>query len=125
MNSFLTFSNDNIWYEIWPELVLVLGAVIVLSMDLFSKREKGFPSMAGPFAIFFQGLLFSFHLFDYLAWHPTFDRTTFSGMLSQGFKGDVMRSFFHLSSFLVSILGHRYLKANLLRVGEFHHLTMK
>lgn len=124
MNSFLTFSNDNIWYEIWPELVLVLGAVIVLSMDLFSKREKGFPSMAGPFAIFFQGLLFSFHLFDYLAWHPTFDRTTFSGMLSQGFKGDVMRSFFLLSSFLVSILGHRYLKANLLRVGEFHHLTM-
>ena len=31
---------------------------------------------------------------------------------------------FLFSSFLVSLLGHRYLKLNRLRVGEFHHLTM-
>ena len=35
-----------------------------------------------------------------------------------------MRTFFLFSSFLVSLLGHRYLKLNRLRVGEFHHLTM-
>ncbi|MEE3061566.1 MAG: proton-conducting transporter membrane subunit, partial [Verrucomicrobiota bacterium] len=45
-------------------------------------------------------------------------------MLNQGFRGDVMRTFFLFSSFLVSLLGHRYLKLNRLRVGEFHHLTM-
>jgi NADH-quinone oxidoreductase subunit N len=45
-------------------------------------------------------------------------------MLSQGLQADVMRSFFLLASLLVSILGHRYLRAKRLPSGEFHHLTM-
>ena len=40
------------------------------------------------------------------------------------FRGDVMRTFFLLSSLLVSVLGHQYLKNKKLRAGEFHHLTM-
>ena len=124
MESFLSFSQDNLWFEIWPECVLALGAVLVLGIDLFGKRTIGSPSFAGKTAIFFQGSLCLVHLFDYLFWHHTFDRSTFSGMLNQGFRGDVMRTFFLFSSFLVSLLGHRYLKLNRLRVGEFHHLTM-
>ena len=124
MESFLSFSQDNLWFEIWPECVLALGAVLVLGIDLFGKRTIGSPSFAGKTAIFFQGSLCLIHLLDYLFWHHTFDRSTFSGMLNQGFRGDVMRTFFLFSSFLVSLLGHRYLKLNRLRVGEFHHLTM-
>tara|TARA_B100000963_G_scaffold360045_1_gene389436 strand:- start:4848 stop:6395 length:1548 start_codon:yes stop_codon:yes gene_type:complete len=124
MESFLSFSQDNLWFEIWPECVLALGAVLVLGIDLFGKRTIGSPSFAGKTAIFFQGSLCLVHLLDYLFWHHTFDRSTFSGMLNQGFRGDVMRTFFLFSSFLVSLLGHRYLKLNRLRVGEFHHLTM-
>ena len=124
MESFLSFSQDNLWFEIWPECILALGAVLVLGIDLFGKRTIGSPSFAGKTAIFFQGSLCLVHLLDYLFWHHTFDRSTFSGMLNQGFRGDVMRTFFLFSSFLVSLLGHRYLKLNRLRVGEFHHLTM-
>ena len=124
MESYLTFSQENLWFEIWPELVLALGAVLVLGIDLFSKRDTLNSSLAGKVAILFQGVLCVTHLLDYLLWHHTFDRTTFSGMLNQGFRGDVTRTFFLLSSFLVSLLGHRYLKVNRLRVGEFHHLTM-
>ena len=123
MDAFLTFSKNNLWYEIWPELILALGALLVLAINLFSKRDNK-SGFSGNFAILFQLGLLVFHLFDYLAWHHTFDRQTFSGMLRQGFQGDVMRTFFLLASLLVSILGQRYLKSNHLRIGEFHHLTM-
>ena len=45
-------------------------------------------------------------------------------MLRHGFQGDVMRTFFLLSSLCVSILGNRFLTIRKLRFGEFHHLTM-
>ena len=45
-------------------------------------------------------------------------------MIEQSLQSDVMRSFFLLSSLLVSILAHRYLCKNRLASGEFHHLTM-
>ena len=85
MESFLSFSQDNLWFEIWPECVLALGAVLVLGIDLFGKRTIGSPSFAGKTAIFFQGSLCLVHLLDYLFWHHTFDRSTFSGMLNQAF----------------------------------------
>ena len=47
MESFLSFSQDNLWFEIWPECVLALGAVLVLGIDLFGKRAIGSPSFAG------------------------------------------------------------------------------
>ena len=65
-----------------------------------------------------------FHLFDYLLINHTFERSSFSGMMRHGFQGDVMRTFFLLSSICVSILGKRFLKLQNLRFGEFHHLTM-
>ena len=123
MDTYLIFSNENIWSEIWPELSLALGALFVLGLDLFRKPGSN-SSLCGQVAIVFQAILLSVHLFDYLAWHHTFDRDTFSGMLKQGIQGDVMRSFFLFSSLLVSILGHQYLKDKSLRSGEFHHLTM-
>lgn len=123
MEAFQTFAQENLWYEIWPELVLALGALLVLAINLFSKNDNK-SGFSGNIAIIFQFGLLLFHLFDYLAWHHTFDRQTFSGMLRQGFQGDVMRTFFLLASLLVSILGQSYLKTNRLRVGEFHHLTM-
>ena len=119
MEAYLNFSQDNQWFEIWPELTLALGAVLVLTIDLFSKREIGRPSIAGKIAVFFQAFLLVFHLFDYLVWHHTFDRSVFNGSLLLGFKGDVMRSFFLLASLLVSILGQRYLQVNRLRIGDF------
>ena len=122
MEAFLNFSNSNIWSEIWPEIVLAVGAILILGIDLF--RKNGSRSSAGILAIILQATLLVVHLVDYLVWHHTFDRDTFSGMLQQGIQGDVMRSFFLLSSLLVSILGHQYLKGKKLRAGEFHHLTM-
>ena len=122
MEAFLNFSNSNIWSEIWPEIVLALGAILILGIDLF--RKNGSASFVGILAIILQATLLVIHLVDYLVWHHTFDRDTFSGMLQQGIQGDVMRSFFLLSSLLVSILGHQYLKGKKLRSGEFHHLTM-
>jgi NADH-quinone oxidoreductase subunit N len=123
METYLNFSNANIWSEIWPELALALGALLILGIDLFRKSNNPLIS-TGSLAIFFQAGLLIFHLFDYLAWHHTFDRVTFSGMLKQGIQGDVMRTFFLLSSLLVSVLGRQYLKGKNLRSGEFHHLTM-
>ena len=109
MEHYLNFSNTNIWSEIWPELALALAAIVLLGIDLFRKSDKPIVSI-GSLAIVFQAGLLIFHLFDYLAWHHTFDRETFSGMLHQGIQGDVMRTFFLLSSLLVSVLGHQYLK---------------
>ncbi len=123
MDAFLNFSNENLWSEIWPELSLAMAALFILGMDLFRKPGSS-PLLCGRVAIAFQFFLLIFHIFDYLVWHHTFDRDTFSGMLMQGIQGDVMRSFFLLSSLLVSILGHHYLKNRTLRAGEFHHLTM-
>ena len=40
MEAFLKFSSDNLWFEIWPEMTLVLGAVLILLLDLFSSKEK-------------------------------------------------------------------------------------
>lgn len=123
MEAYLNFSNANLWSEIWPEIALALAALFILGFDLF--RKPGKPSIyTGTLAIIFQAGLLIFHLFDYLVWHHTFDRETFSGMLQQGIQGDVMRTFFLLSSLLVSVLGHQYLKGKNLRHGEFHHLTM-
>ena len=123
MDAYLIFSNENIWSEIWPELSLALGALFVLGLDLFRKPGSS-TSLCGLVAIGFQAILLGVHLFDYLVWHHTFDRDTFSGMLTQGIQGDVMRSFFLFSSLLVSVLGNQYLKNKSLRSGEFHHLTM-
>ena len=108
MEIYLNFSNENIWSEIWPELTLALSALLILGIDLFRKSGKTSIS-TGSLAILIQAVLLIVHLFDYLVWHHTFDRDTFSGMLQQGIQGDVMRSFFLLSSLLVSVLGHQYL----------------
>ena len=123
MESYLQFSKDNLWIEIWPELTLALGALVVLGLDLFGRRNSG-SVRAGSFAIFFQFVLLLVHLLDYLLWHHTFDRESFSGMLSHGIQGDIIRSFFLLSSLLVSILAHRHNAVRNLRCSEFHHLTM-
>ena len=123
MEAYLPFSQDNLWYEIWPELALAVGSLVVLGVNLFSKSDSK-TGFSGVLAICFQAGLLVFHLFDYLAWHHTFDRITFSGMLSQGIQGDVMRSFFLLASLLVSLIGHRYTLKHSLRIGEFHHLVM-
>ncbi len=123
METYLNFSQDNLWGELWPELSLCLGALLVLGVDLFSNSSNA-KKRAGSLAIFFQFILLAAHLFDYLLLRHTFDRESFSGMLKHGIHQDVMRSFFLLSSLLVSLLGHRYLETRKLRVGEFHHLTM-
>jgi len=123
METYLNFSQDNLWSELWPELSLCLGALFVLALDLFSNSTDA-KKRSGSFAILFQFLLLGAHLFDYLLLRHTFDRESFSGMLKHGIHQDVMRSFFLLSSFFVSLLGHRYLQVRKLRIGEFHHLTM-
>jgi NADH-quinone oxidoreductase subunit N len=123
METYLSFANDNLWSEIWPELSLCLGAILVLGIDLFTK-SYGLKVKAGTFAILFQFLLLVIHLLDYLLLRHTFDRESFSGMLKHGIHQDIMRSFFLLSSLLVSIIAHAYLKSRKLRIGEFHHLSM-
>ena len=123
METYISFANDNLWSEIWPELWLCLGAILVLGIDLFTK-SSGPKVRAGNFAILFQSLLIVIHLLDYLLLRHTFDRESFSGMLKHGIHQDIMRSFFLLSSLLVSIIAHTYLKSRKLRVGEFHHLSM-
>ena len=110
MDAYLIFSNDNIWSEIWPELSLALGALFVLGLDLFRKPGSSTSLCGSGSDRVLQAILLGVHLFDYLAWHHTFDRDTFSGMLTQGIQGDVMRSFFLFSSLLVSVLGNQYLK---------------
>jgi NADH-quinone oxidoreductase subunit N len=123
METYISFANDNLWSEIWPELWLCLGAILVLGIDLFTK-SSGPKVRAGNFAILFQSLLIVTHLLDYLLLRHTFDRESFSGMLKHGIHQDIMRSFFLLSSLLVSIIAHTYLKSRKLRIGEFHHLSM-
>ena len=123
MESFLTFSEENLWFEIWPEFLLAIGALVVLGINLFFKGDSK-SGMSGIVAIFFQAALFLYHLVDFLVWNHPFDRSTFSGLLNQGFKSEVMRSFFLFSSLLVSVVGHRYVMKHRLRIGEFHHLSM-
>ena len=38
MEAFQIFAEDNMWRQIWPELSLVLGAVLVLLVDLFGSK---------------------------------------------------------------------------------------
>ena len=87
MESYLNFAKDNLWGEIWPELTLCLGALIVLALDLFSNSSVG-KKRAGQFAILFQIILFTVHLLDYLLLRHTFDRESFSGMLKHGIHQD-------------------------------------
>lgn len=123
MEKYLSFSQENLWGELWPELALCLGALFVLAIDLFSKSDTT-KKKAGIFAIFFQFSLLCIHLLDYLLLRHTFDRESFSGMLRHGFQQDLIRTFFLLSSCLVSLLAHQYLLSRKLRIGEFHHLSM-
>lgn len=123
MEAYLRFANDNLWGELWPELSLCLGALIVIGINLFSKSSN-FHDRSGNFAILFQFLLLLIHLFDYLLIRHTFDRHSFSGMIKHGMHEDIMRSFFLLSSLIVSILAQSFLRVRKLRIGEFHHLTM-
>ena len=122
MEDFLRFSNDNLWSELWPELTLALGAVLILLIQLFSNKAAN--NICGRLAVLFQVVLLGYLLLDYLLIHHTFDRSSFSGMLRHGFQGDLMRTFFLLASICVSILGNRFLLTNKLKTGEFHHLTM-
>ncbi|MBT3568214.1 MAG: hypothetical protein HN494_05145, partial [Opitutae bacterium] len=48
---FKVFSDSNDWFEVWPELALALGAVLVLGLELFRSKELGRRSFAGPIAI--------------------------------------------------------------------------
>ena len=80
METYLNFSQDNLWGELWPELSLCLGALLVLGVDLFSNSSNA-KKRAGSLAIFFQFILLAAHLFDYLLLRHTFDRESFSGML--------------------------------------------
>ena len=56
MNSFLQFSENNLWGELWPEITLALGAVFVLLVDLFSKNKNGSKNICGIFAVLFQAV---------------------------------------------------------------------
>ena len=125
MEAFVHLYSTNDWVLIWPEIALALVAIAVLGVELFGKPSQS-TGKTGLIAIVFQAALLVGHLLDYLFWHHTQSLDSFSGMLSQGLQTDVMRSFFLLSSLLVSILGFRYLglKSQTLRSGEFHHLTM-
>ena len=123
MEMYIKFANDNLWAELWPELSLGLGAMIVLGINLFSNSSNA-QRNAGNFAVLFQFLLLLIHLFDYLLIRHTFDRESFSGMLQHGIHQDIMRSFFLFSSLLVSLLGQGFLASRQLRIGEFHHLVM-
>ena len=99
------------------------GSSNPVNRSFFLQRKKK-SNLCGTFAVLFQFCLLVYHLLDYLLINHTFDRSSFSGMLRHGFQGDVMRTFFLLSSLCVSILGNRFLKNQKLRFGEFHHLTM-
>ncbi|MAK46818.1 MAG: NADH-quinone oxidoreductase subunit N [Opitutae bacterium] len=124
MDAFQVFAEDNMWRQIWPELSLVLGAVLVLLVDLFGPKQQKKSSLSGSLAVLIQAFLLVYHLLDYLLLNHTFERSSFSGMLCHGFQGDIARTFFLLASLCVSIMGNRYLFLNRSRVGEFHHLTM-
>ena len=81
MEELIKFSEENLWQEIWPELTLAMGAVLILLIDLFSSKEKKGGNFCGTFAVFFQVCLLVYHLFDYLLINHTFDRSSFSGHL--------------------------------------------
>ena len=40
MEEFIRFSEENLWAEIWPELTLAMGAVLILLIDLFFLQRK-------------------------------------------------------------------------------------
>lgn len=62
MEEFIRFSEDNLWTEIWPEITLAMGAVLILLIDLFSSKEKNKGNICGTFAVFFQACLLIYHL---------------------------------------------------------------
>ena len=120
MEAFVNFYSTNDWTALGPEIALALAAMTILVIDLFSKDK--FSGRTGMFAIAFQAVLLVAHLISYLSENSS--NSYFSGMIEQSLQSDVIRSFFLLSSLLVSILAHRYLSKNRLSSGEFHHLTM-
>ena len=97
MEQFLPFYETNDWARIWPELSLALGAIMILGLELFGKKDSS-SVRTGAIAIFFQSVLFVGHLLDYLFWQLSAALNFFSDMISQGLQTEVMRSFFLLSS---------------------------
>ena len=51
MEAYLSFSQENLWYEIWPELSLAIGAIVVLGINLFYKSDSK-NGLSGSLAIF-------------------------------------------------------------------------
>ena len=62
MEEFIRFSEENLWAEIWPELTLAMGAVLILLIELFSSKEKKESNLCGTFAVLFQFCLLVYHL---------------------------------------------------------------
>jgi len=53
MDIYLKFAHNNLWGELWPEILLCLGALTVLGLDLFSKSPNN-KKRISIFAIVFQ-----------------------------------------------------------------------
>ena len=85
LEAFKPFVEFSDWVQIWPELALAIGAVVLLGVELFCNPGHGKRSPAGTLAILFQAGLLLFHLNDFLVWHSYnyFERDTFAGTRSK------------------------------------------
>ncbi|MBC2595829.1 NADH-quinone oxidoreductase subunit N [Ruficoccus amylovorans] len=116
------FASTNQWSALWPEILLVLLAILVLLIDLFGGkfRERAVPlaAIGGQIGIFIA-------LMSRLCGGFSDSRLLFGGMIMPTMLGDVMRVFFLLASILVCWLGMVYLrKQRTLPRMEFYCLTL-
>lgn len=117
LTPFTTFTDTHLWGAIVPEIILLLGALLVLSGDLLSPRSTA-PLLArtaiGVMAITFLGIVFN------LWGQPLIGQDLFAGMIEQSELTTVYRLFFLLCGLLVCGVAMVYFgKQSLARVEYF------
>ncbi len=120
------FSDTNIWRLIAPEMFLLSLGVVLILIDLFSRRAKNTLLIPG-LSIVGQVFLFFYCLLQWLNQPLFIEINAFSGMVGLDYTTQYMRVFFILSSILVTILSIVYFwkqKQHLLSSGEFYSLIL-
>lgn len=121
LDAFTTYTDTHLWGAIVPEILLLLGALVVLGGDMISPRNNSalFSRTAiGIMAITFLGIILG-------TWGaPLVDQELFAGMITQGELTTVYRLFFLLCGLLVSGVAMVYFSKQQLARVEYFALIM-
>jgi NADH-quinone oxidoreductase subunit N len=120
LESYKLISESNNWLGIMPEIMLGVGAVLLLVLELFVPKDqvKQLPRLAILIQLgVLVGLLAKWNM-------ASGEVHNFAGMIAHSSLGQIMRVFFLISSIMVSLMSLNYLKRENLPRVEFFNILM-